>query len=236
MKQPNNIPEKEKKPWPTKAAMEQVYAMKFWGDNGSDFYSGEGSHNPELVNTYVEVVSAFLKSFKSKLVVCDLGCGDFNVGKHLVEHTEKYIAIDIVESLITHNEQTFKADNLEFKCLDIAKDTLPSGDCVILRQVLQHLSNAEIHDILQKLKAFKYIILTEHIPKGDFVPNKNIISGQGIRLKKNSGIDILASPFSFKVKQKNEWLSINLEGNNGVIVTRLYEVFEIGLELFGEGN
>ena len=28
-----------KTPWPTKNAMEQVYKMKLWGDNKTDFYS-----------------------------------------------------------------------------------------------------------------------------------------------------------------------------------------------------
>ena len=65
--------------------------------------------------------------------------------------------------------------------LDIAADYLPSGDCALLRQVLQHLSNAEVQNILRKITGFKYIILTEHLPNGDFIPNKDVISGQGIR-------------------------------------------------------
>ncbi len=91
---------------------------------------------------------------------------------------------------------------MEFRCLDIAVDELPKGDCVILRQVLQHLSNAEVHCVLRKLVDFKYVIVTEHIPDGDFSPNKDIISGQGIRLKKQSGLDILASPFNFRIEKE----------------------------------
>ena len=88
---------KTKKPWPTKDAMAQVYRMKLWGDNRSDFYSGIGSHHPELVEPYIETVKSFLTSFETPLVVCDLGCGDFNVGKEVVEHSRKYVAVDIVE-------------------------------------------------------------------------------------------------------------------------------------------
>ncbi len=142
-------------------------------------------------------------------------------------HTKKYIAVDIVEDLITHNKKTFKADNLEFKCLDISKDALPSGDCVILRQVLQHLSNGEIKQILKKLNTFKYIILTEHLPEGNFIPNKDIISGQGIRLKKDSGLDILSAPFNFKIKEEKQLASVVLDDGKGVIVTRLYVVFDV---------
>ena len=225
MKPKENGKKKIKTPWPTKAAMEQVYDRNLWGSNDSKFYSGEGSHQPEIIKPYIEVITAFLKSFKNRLTVCDLGCGDFNIGKQLVEHTKKYIAVDIVENLIAHNKETFKVNHLEFYCLDIAKDNLPSGDCVILRQVLQHLSNVEIEAIVNKLTRFKYVFLTEHLPKGDFTPNKDIISGQGIRLKKQSGVNILEPPFNLKVIEEKVLLSVDLGDGKGVIMTSLYKLF-----------
>ncbi|QRM88933.1 methyltransferase domain-containing protein [Lacinutrix sp. WUR7] len=224
MKQKKKTSKEIKKPWPTKDAMEQVYERKLWGSNSAAFYSGEGSHDPELVSPYLDCIISFLNSFKNKLVVCDLGCGDFNVGKELVKHTKRYIGVDIVSNLIAHNKRTFKAENLEFQCLDIAVDNLPSGDCVLLRQVLQHLSNAEVQNILNKLADFKYIIITEHVPEGHFVPNAAIISGQGIRLKKKSGLDVLVAPFYFKVQEEKQLLSIPLKDGKGVIVTSLYTV------------
>ncbi|MDO7172805.1 class I SAM-dependent methyltransferase [Mariniflexile sp. AS56] len=225
MKHKPNETKKPKTPWPTKDAMEQVYAMKLWGDNKSDFYSGSGSHHPEITSPYLDALIPFLTSFKNPLVVCDLGCGDFNIGKELVKHTKEYIGVDIVTNLITHNKTHFKADNLEFKCLDIALDPLPSGDCALLRQVLQHLSNTEIQSIISKLAQYKYVILTEHLPQGDFTPNKDIISGQGIRLKKQSGLNLLASPFHFKIKEEKQLVSTVLSNGKGVITTTLYTLF-----------
>jgi len=214
-----------KKAWPTKDAMEQVYELNLWGANNSKFYSGLGSHDPEIIIPYLEVLKSFLTSFKCPLRVCDLGCGDFNVGKELVQHTKKYVAVDIVSNLIEYNKEKFKEENLEFLCLDIATDELPSGDCVILRQVLQHLSNAEIESIVRKLKDFKYVILTEHLPEGDFEPNLDIISGQGTRLKKGSGIDLLVAPFNLEVKEEKQLLSVSSNDFKGVIVTTLYKIF-----------
>ena len=216
---------KIKKPWPTKEAMEQVYGMNLWGGKATGFYSGDGSHKPELVDPYIVVVTSFLSSFKNPLVVCDLGCGDFNVGKELVRYTKSYVAIDIVPALIARNKEKFGEGNLEFQCLDIAVDDLPFGDCAILRQVLQHLSNTEVQSIVDKLSQFKYVIITEHLPEGDFVPNKEIISGQGIRLKKQSGIDLLAPPFNFRVQEQKELLSVALEDGMGVILTTLFRTF-----------
>ncbi|WP_452225042.1 methyltransferase domain-containing protein [Lacinutrix chionoecetis] len=213
---------KIKEPWPTKEAMVQVYNNKLWGTNESYFYSGEGSHAPEIINPYIDVVTSFLTAFKNPVTVCDLGCGDFNVGKQLVNFTKQYHAVDIVPALIAHNEITFKAHNLKFYCLDIAKDNWPSGDCVILRQVLQHLSNSEVKRIVKKLTHFKYVILTEHVPNHDFLPNKDIISGQGTRLKKQSGIQLLMPPFNLKVKEAKDVLRVDLKGGKGTIVTTLY--------------
>ena len=99
---------RNKKPWPTKDAMEQVYEMQLWGNNNSKFYSGIGSHDPEIISPYIAIVSSFLKSFKNPIIVCDLGCGDFNVGKNLVDFSQKYIAVDVVSNLINHNKNKFK--------------------------------------------------------------------------------------------------------------------------------
>ncbi|WP_273289024.1 class I SAM-dependent methyltransferase [Winogradskyella sp.] len=215
---------KSKSPWPTKAVMEQIYEQHLWGGKEYDFYSGIGSHDPKTINPYLDVVIDFLKSKNNQLTVCDLGCGDFNIGKHLIPFTKNYIGVDIVESLIERNRTQFIAKNLTFQCLDIAKDELPNADCVILRQVLQHLSNQEIQQIVNKLKNYKYIILTEHLPVGEFKPNKDILSGQGIRLKQNSGVDVLAEPFKLKILDIKILNEVILDIGKDRIVTTLYKL------------
>ena len=215
---------KSKTPWPTKAAMEQIYEKHLWGGKESKFYSGEGSHLDELVQPYIQVVKEFLTSFEQPISVCDLGCGDFNVGKELVKYTKNYIGVDIVERLIEYNKEKYTAENLEFQCLDIAEDELPVADCVMIRQVLQHLSNQEVQNILQKLSVYKYVIVTEHIPEGEFVPNIDIISGQGIRLKKRSGLNLLESPFNLKIKEEKKLISISLNNGKEIVQTVIYRI------------
>ncbi len=213
-----------KKPWPTKDVMQQVYEMKLWGGAAFDFYSGNGSHDSQIIKPYLDDIISFLNSHDNSLIVCDLGCGDFNIGKHLTKYTRRYIAIDIVEKLIDRNKTLFKENNLEFHCLDITEDELPKGDCIILRQVLQQ-SNSEIQKIIKKLSPYKYVILSEHIPKGDFIPNKDIIAGQGIRLKQNSGVKILEPPFNLTVTEETNFKDIRLENNQGRIATTVYKCF-----------
>ena len=215
-----------KKPWPTKAAMEQIYDKGLWGTtSGAAYYSGEGSHHPDIVVPYINAVSLFLNSFEDPISLCDLGCGDFNIGKELVPYTKSYTAIDIASNVITQNKKKFQKENLKFLCLDIAVDPLPAADCALLRQVLQHLSNSEIQSILDQLRVYKYVILTEHLPEADFVPNKDIISGQGIRLKKQSGLNVLVAPFHFSVKEAKQLLFTRLDKGKGVLVTTLYKVY-----------
>ena len=216
---------KTKKPWPAKDVMNQIYEMNLWGGNQFDFYSGIGSHDAKIIDPYLKVIIAFLESYNRSLIVCDLGCGDFNIGKHLTKYSKKYIAIDIVENLTKRNKNLYKDHNLEFYCLDIINDKLPSGDCIILRQVLQHLSNKDIEKVIKKITVYKYIILTEHIPLGNFVSNKDIISGQGIRLKQNSGVNILETPFNLKIKDQKQLEEHILENNKGRILTTLFKVF-----------
>ena len=225
MEKRENKAKKIKAPWPTKEVMEQIYALKLWGGTHSDFYSGIGSHQANIIQPYITAVTTFLTAFKNPLTVCDLGCGDFNIGRTLVKHTKKYVGVDIVADLIKRNRIKFKAENLEFQCLDIAVDHLPYGDCVLLRQVLQHLSNAEIQCIVPKLASYKYVIITEHIPNTDFVPNKDIISGQGIRLKKQSGLNVVVPPFNFEIKEERQLVNIVLNDDKGIIVTTLYTTF-----------
>jgi SAM-dependent methyltransferase len=216
---------KRKPPWPTQAAMAQVYEASLWGQNGSPFYSGSGSHHPAIVVPYVQAVTGFLQSFPAPMTVCDLGCGDFNVGRALVPYAKHYTAVDIVPELIDYNRTHFQMPHLEFQCLDISKDPLPTANVVLIRQVLQHLCNTEVQQVIEKLSQYQYVLLTEHVPEGDFVPNMDIISGQGIRLKKQSGLDVLYAPFHLKPKEKQQLLRQKAIGHKGVIVTQLFRMY-----------
>lgn len=218
---------RKKTPWQTKAVMTQIYDLGFWGKGSVEdkFYSGDGSHDPKIIEPYIQFVQEFLQSFKEKISLVDLGCGDFNVGKNFVQFTQKYFALDVVEELIAYNSQKFNFPNIEFLSLDIVKNDLPKADCAIIRQVLQHLSNKEIGLLIPKLAQYQYIILTEHIPDGDFIANKDIITGQGIRLKQNSGVDLTKEPFNLKPLKSTTILQSKSSKYKGVIETKLYQMF-----------
>ncbi len=215
------VGKKDKKRWSTKAVMHQIYENNMWGGKENDFYSGTGSHDQKIVAPYIQMVSSFLKSFEKPLSVCDLGCGDFNIGIQLLNYTSDYIGVDVVDNLIERNKEKFKRNNLSFECLDICKDELPNADCAIVRQVLQHLSNNEIKQLVKKLEKYKYLIITEHIPIGIFTPNIDIVTGQGIRLKKKSGVELIKEPFNLNPISENKILEVVYD-DKSLIVTMVY--------------
>lgn len=213
-----------KKRWKTKDVMHQIYEKHLWGGKEQDFYSGDGSHNLTLVEPYINVVSNFLKSTKKRLVVCDLGCGDFNVGKKLADFAKEYIGVDIVENLIERNRAKFTEENISFLTLDMCKDELPKADCVLIRQVLQHLSNKEIQEVVPKLNIYQYVIITEHLPLNNFQSNIDMVTSMGNRLKYKSGVNITAAPFNFNPKLEEVLLNISID-EKSCIRTTMYQNF-----------
>lgn len=201
----------------------KIYKEKRWG-GGVDYFSGHGSHLQDHVDPYVKAVSEFLIQFPKPLNVVDLGCGDFNVGRQIREKAANYIACDIVPELIKRNRQKYSELNIDFRIIDITQEDLPKGDVVLIRQVLQHLSNADITRVIEKLHAYKFLILTEYVPHGEFIPNIDHITGSYSRLARGipSGVVLTASPFNLRVK--SEKLICKTLEQEGLLTAVVYEL------------
>jgi len=182
-----------------------TYNNFLWGRKSNDFkfYSGDGSHLPEIVNDYIANVSNFLSSFEAKPSVVDIGCGDFNIGSQLAHLTSEYIACDVVTSVIEQNRKLFMIENVKFLVVDAVVQELPKGDVVILRQVLQHLSNQDVTSIIRKVeKIYEYLIFTDHQPfERDWIPNIDKLTGPNIRVEFGSGLDLAQPPFNLEFHQ-----------------------------------
>jgi SAM-dependent methyltransferase len=206
------------------AVFDRVYRERRWGRQLSRrYFSGLGSHDPEIVKPYVAAVRQFLATLDTRPDVVDLGCGDFNVGRQLRDACGQYIACDVVADLIAYNRTAFAAANVEFRCLDMIAEGLPGGDVAFLRQVLQHLTNAQIAKVLPKLAQYRYLVLTEHVPvDAQFAPNAEHVAGSGTRLTQNSGVVIDAAPFLFPYRSKREICSVEKYG--GLVKTIVYRI------------
>jgi SAM-dependent methyltransferase len=213
---------------PVEEIFSAIYREGRWGAGpGEDFFSGSRSRSCAVVSSYVNAVGEFLKSRPRPPSVADLGCGDFNVGKHLLPYCGRYVACDVVPALIDNNKVKFEGLPVDFRCLDIIEDDLPDGDIVFLRQVLQHLSNAHILKVIQKLHRYQFLVLTEHVPIGQAFPaNLDKPTGDGTRLPLSSGVVLTEAPFLLSVKSASIICTISqsLAQYHGLIRTTLYEL------------
>jgi hypothetical protein len=178
----------------------KIYKDGVWGKGEDRYFSGSGSHDAAIVGAYVAAVGAWCAGFPRKLNAVDLGCGDFSVGARLRPFFGAYTACDVVPDLIARNARKFAGLDVDFRVADLSRDALPEGEVVLIRQVLQHLSNDLILRALPAIaRGYSHLILTEHIPAtDDFAPNLDKLSGPNIRLGLGSGIVLTKPPFDLK--------------------------------------
>src|SRR5690606_6276338 len=100
------------------------------------------------------------------LRVVDLGCGDFSIGRRLLAGAGNitYIGCDIVPELIQAHSAHVNDPRARFQELDIVGNDLPEGDVCLVREVLQHLSNADVSRVLKKLAQYEEVLVTEARP------------------------------------------------------------------------
>jgi hypothetical protein len=202
-----------------------IYQDGSWGKSeqpGNPFYSGSGSNRDDEIAAYVPSVANFLRSFEVKPNVVDIGCGDFTVGAQLRGFCNRFIACDVVSSLIAFNKARFKDLGVEFKVLDLIKDELPPGEVAFVRQVLQHLSNDQIGQFTARVYCYKFLVLTEHLPsQAKFRHNLDKLTGPGTRMGYESGIVLTSPPFNLRPKMEKQICRVN-SVDTGVLVTTLY--------------
>lgn len=193
-KQKMNIPS-------TEEVFTNIYKSNGWKHKESlhqPFYSGPGSYGCNA-DKYVELISDYIKQHNIKSVT-DIGCGDFAIGQKIVSMNPsiRYNGCDVVKDLIMHNNEKYSTESVNFFNIDAAKDKIPAADLLTIRQVLQHLSNAEINKILKNIKGFKYIIVTEHllIEGSEDSYNRDKKTNDGFRLTEGSGVYLNQPPYN----------------------------------------
>jgi len=205
---------------------DKVYNEGIWGvDANGVSTSGSGSHAKEITYPYIIKILDFLLEKRPSIIV-DLGCGDFNIGKYFTAYVNQYIACDVSKVILERNRNKFSSlSNVDFRFLDLSKNDLPEGDVCFVRQVLQHLSNADILNFVNKLnlsKSYKYLIVSEHLPKGkNFEVNLDKKSGDSIRLNNGSGVILHKPPFNLNFTKISNILEVSQFG--GTIRTFIYE-------------
>lgn len=206
-----------------------IYSQALWGSVEGRGSSGLGSHAPHLVEPYISALRHLIFSRNlAQANVVDLGCGDFNVGRRIAPFTGRYQGLDIVPEVIARNQTLHAGERVSFAVCDIVNAELPAGDLCLVRQVMQHLSNADVAAVLAKLQQYPLVVITEHQPVERLLqqPNRDIDSGAGIRLALGSGLYLDQPPFNLPARQLQRILSVPVDPRSeaaGVLNTFIYE-------------
>ena len=199
------LSEKKMKNLDRAAVFDTIYRDRLWG--GSQL-SGHGSVG-EHATTYIDFIRQFAEENLVRTIL-DVGCGDFEIGSRICNSVDQYFAADVSTVIIEKNKSTYKTiENTKFLCLDLCSDPLPAADLITVREVLQHLSNADICFALNNIErsGARFALITEHLP-GDkllVAPNVDKASGSHIRNFFGSGVYIDRAPFN---RPKRDVLSV----------------------------
>lgn len=125
--------------------------------------SGPGSY-PNATEEYRNVVIEVIKTHNIKTVL-DYGCGDWQFSHLIPWNTlvSTYTGVDVVPSLIDNHKQKFSTDIIKF---DLITDDweMPIVDLIICKDVLQHLPNSHVTEILKKIKkSCKFFLVTNDV-------------------------------------------------------------------------
>lgn len=191
------------------ATFAKIYRENLWGGGQHEFISGSGSSG-KVAEVYLDYVARFIRDYGIESVV-DLGCGDFRIGRAISRVAPQYTGVDVVPELIAHHVANYSTETVTFRCLDITEEDLPGGDLCLVRQVLQHLSNAEIAAVLRKLRSYRFVLITEHFPRMSVAlsANKDKPHGPDTRSVDHSAVVLTAPPFSLQRVQ--EVLAVEVE-------------------------
>jgi Methyltransferase domain len=163
----------------SKARFGLIYDAGLWrqGNALGSPGSGAGSSLAATVALRQDLPS-LLNNLNAKILL-DIGCGDF-VWMQYVALKQIYIGFDIVDTIIKTNTKLFECSGRTFILGDATVDELPGADVVLCREVLFHLSFADIRKLLKNMlsKNRSYFMATtdrqtafnSDIPTGDFRP------------------------------------------------------------------
>lgn len=149
----------------------KIYKMGAWGKEGP-WHSGEGS-TPSEYAPYIVIANKFIP-FGSD--VLDFGCGDGRVMSELAARRPdcRFVGYDCVPEILDRSRSRWPE-------LEWTGQLQPFGefDCILIKDVLMHLPNARILEILTDLVASQTpTLITNNKPVYQRKQNADIRTGE----------------------------------------------------------
>ena len=171
---------------------DKIYQTDHWRGG-----SGEGS-TTEATAPYRHIVERFVVSPEVRRVV-DVGCGDWQLGSLVDWNGVHYTGLDVVKSVIDTNFRRWGGPRTDFDVADARDTYLPSGDLLLVKDVLQHWPHADVAAFLaRELPRFPYALLTNDLASVHWTGpiNEDIALGQWRTL------DLEAAPFEVVARRR----------------------------------
>lgn len=161
---------------------EEIYKNNSWG-----FGSGHGSL-PAVTKGYCRFIQDFMRINEIKSVV-DYGCGDWQFSRFINWQGIDYIGLEIVPDLVEKNNQLYGKKNIRFVFSPSDLSKLPEADLLLVKDVLQHLSENQIKEFIDKaLPRYHFALITNGVEPLELL-NRDIKTGRFRPL------DLRKSPF-----------------------------------------
>jgi hypothetical protein len=170
-----------------RSVFSQIFNDRYWGDEES--VSGIGSRMVQTESIRSELPRIIEKYEVKRLF--DAPCGDLNWMKLVLSQTKvDYAGGDIVPEVVEIARQNSPNSAYQFSIFDITSDRFPAADLWMCRDVLFHLSFANIWKVLENFSRSDVgmMLVTTHTAKD--VVNRDIWTGD-FRL-----LDLFKPPFS----------------------------------------
>ena len=150
-----------------KEVFSDIYARKIWGD-------GSGGGSGEQAEPYCKFVSKYITTHKPTRVL-DIGSGDGLVARRIHWGAATYIGVDAAQGF------------------DALTDELPDADLVLCKEVMQHLSNAQVQLLLDR---------TAHYPRRLFTNTMHLSLGVNTDIETGDtrAVDLALPPFNQPAK------------------------------------
>lgn len=154
------------------SAFDAIYDRESWG-NGS----GPGSY-PGWTIEYRAFLERFFRMNEVGSII-DIGCGDWQFSRFLHLDGIVYHGFDVVARLIEANRRRFGSETVRFDVMPEDLTTLPPADLLVMKDVLQHLPDAEIARFRAEVFGrYRFVLLTNSFEKIESHRNVDVRPGE----------------------------------------------------------
>ena len=126
----------------------RVYRENVWGGSG-------GGAGPEVSEPFARIASDLIRKHNVRRVI-DIGCGSGWPATLIDLNGAEYTGVDIVASVLGQA----RAQHPQWKFIeaDALTDELPDADLVLLKEITQHLSDADIQTLIERLRKYPMVL------------------------------------------------------------------------------